>query len=69
MKSLLIGKDSDTGKDRGQEGKGVTEDMMIGWHHWLMDTSFSKLQEMAKDREACHTVVHGFTKSHTQLNN
>ena len=32
VKSRLIGKDSDAGKDRGQE-KRVTEDEMIGWHH------------------------------------
>ena len=32
-KSWLIGKD-DAGKDWGQE-KGVTEDWMGGWHHWL----------------------------------
>ena len=43
--------------------------MMVGWQHWLMDTSFSKLQEMAKDREAWHAVVHGFTNSQAQLNN
>ena len=33
-KSQLIGKDSDAGTDWGQEEKGVTEDEMIGWHHW-----------------------------------
>ena len=32
-KSQLIGKDPDTGKDRGQEEKGTTEDEMVGWHH------------------------------------
>ena len=31
----LIGKDPDAGKDWGKEGKGMTEDEMIGWHHWL----------------------------------
>ena len=31
-KSWLIGKDSDAGRDRGQE-KGMTEDEMAGWHH------------------------------------
>ena len=35
VKSWLIGKDSDAGKDWGQEEKGVTEDEMVGWHHWL----------------------------------
>ena len=34
-KSWLIGKDSDAGRDWGQEEKGVTEDEMAGWHHWL----------------------------------
>ena len=34
-KSQLIGKDPDTGKDWGQEEKGLTENEMIGWHHWL----------------------------------
>ena len=33
-KSWLIGKDSDAGRDWGQEEKG-TEDEMAGWHHWL----------------------------------
>ena len=28
------GKDSDGGKDWGQEKKGTTEDEMVGWHHW-----------------------------------
>ena len=34
-KSQLIGKDPDAEKDRGQEEKGVTEDKMVGQHHWL----------------------------------
>ena len=34
-KNWLIGKDPDAGKDRGQEEKGMTEDEMAGWHHWL----------------------------------
>ena len=33
-KSWLIGKDSDAGRDWGQEKKGTTEDEMAGWHHW-----------------------------------
>ena len=35
VKSRLVGKDPDSGKDWGQEEKGVTEDEMVGWHHWL----------------------------------
>ena len=34
-KSWLMGKDSDAGRDWGQEEKGTTEDEMAGWHHWL----------------------------------
>ena len=34
-KSWLIGKDSDAGRDWGQEEKGMTEDEMAGWPHWL----------------------------------
>ena len=35
VKSWLIWKDPDAGKDWGQEEKGMTEDEMVGWHHWL----------------------------------
>jgi len=34
-KSWLTGKDSDAGRDWGQEEKGMPEDEMAGWHHWL----------------------------------
>ena len=34
VKTWLIGKDSDAGRDWGQEEKGMTEDEMAGWHHW-----------------------------------
>ena len=35
MKSWLIRKDPDAGRDWGQEEKGMTEDEMVGWHHRL----------------------------------
>ena len=35
VKNWLIGKDPDAGKDWRQEEKGMTEDEMAGWHHWL----------------------------------
>ena len=35
VKSCLIGKDTDAGRDWGQEEKGTTEDEMAGWHHRL----------------------------------
>ena len=34
-KSWLIGKDSDAGRDWGEEEKGTTQDEMAGWHHRL----------------------------------
>ena len=33
LTELDIGKDSDAGRDWGQEEKGMTEDEMAGWHH------------------------------------
>ena len=39
-KNWLIGKDSDTGRDWGQEKKGMTEDEIVGWHHWLDGRKF-----------------------------
>ena len=35
VRSWLTGKDSDAGRDWGQEEKGTTEDEIAGWHHWL----------------------------------
>ena len=40
-KSQVIGKDLDTGRDWGQE-KGMTEDEMVGWHHWLHGHEFEQ---------------------------
>ena len=41
-KSWLIGKDSDAGRDWGQEEKGMTEDEMVGWHHRLSGHEFEQ---------------------------
>jgi len=40
VKSWIIGKDPDAGKDWGQEEKGTTEDEMVGWHHRLNGHGF-----------------------------
>ena len=45
VKSKLTGKDPDARKDRRQEEKGMTEDEMVGWHHWLNGHEFEKAQE------------------------
>ena len=42
MKSWLVGKDLDAGRHWGQEEKGMTEDEMAGWHHWLYGHEFEK---------------------------
>ena len=39
-KSWLIWKDTDVGKDWGQEEKGMTEDETVGWHHRLNGLEF-----------------------------
>ena len=39
-KNWYIWKDPDTGKDWGQEEKEMTEDEMVGWHHWLNGHEF-----------------------------
>ena len=40
-KSWFIRKDSDAGRDWGQEEKGTTEDEMAGWHHQLCGHEFA----------------------------
>ena len=41
-KNWLTEKDLDSGKDWGQEEKGMTEDEMVGWHHWLTRHEFEQ---------------------------
>ena len=42
VKSQLIGKDPDAGKDWRQEEKGMTEDDIVGWYHWLNGHEFEQ---------------------------
>ena len=67
VKSWLIGKDSDAGRDRGQEEKGTTEDEMAGWHHWLEGRESDELWELVMDREAWRAAIHVVAKSRTRL--
>ena len=54
-------------KDWRKEEKAMTEDEMVGWHHWLSGMSLSKLQEMVKDRETWGVAVHGVPKCWARL--
>ena len=67
MKSWLIRKDPNAGKDWGQEEKGMTEDEMVWWHHRLNGHELSQLREIMKDREAWGAIIHGVAKSWTWL--
>ena len=42
VKNWLIGKDPDSGKDWGQEERGVTKDEMVGWYHRLNGHDFEQ---------------------------
>ena len=46
-KNQLIGKDPDAGKDWRQEEKRMTEDEMVGWHHWLDGHKFEQTPGIA----------------------
>ena len=66
VKSWLIGKDPDGGKDWRREEKGMTEDEMVGWHHWLDGHEFEQSLEVG-DKEDWHAAVHGVAKCWTRL--
>ena len=67
VKSWLIWKDPDAGKDWRWEEKGMTEDKTVGWHHQLNGYEFEEAQALVMDREPWRATVHGVTKSQTQL--
>ena len=68
VKSWLIWKNPDSGKDWGQEEKGTTEDEMAGWHHRLNGHGFGWTPVFGDGQGGMHAEVHGVTKSQTWLN-
>ena len=52
VKSWLIRKDPDAGKDWRQEEKGTTENEMIGWHHWLNGHEFEQTRGDGEGHES-----------------
>ena len=61
VKSWLIRKDPEAGKDWGQEEKGTTEDEMVGWHHQLNGNGFGWTLGVGDGQggsECCGSRVH-----------
>ena len=65
VKTWLIGKDPDTGKDWGQEGKGVTEDGIVGWHQQL--SGYEVEQTLARQWRTGKPGVLQFMGSQTDM--
>ena len=57
------------GKIEGRRRRGQQRMRWLDSITDLMAVNLSKLRKMVKDREACHTAVHGVTESLTGLNN
>ena len=68
-KNWLIGKDPDAETDWRWEEKGMTEDEMVGWHHWLDGRKFEQALGVGDGQGSLASAVHGVTKSWTWLSN
>ena len=66
-KSQISRKDPDVGKDWRQEETGMTEDMVVGWHHWLNGYEFEQTLGDGEGQRSLMAAVHGVANSWTQL--
>ena len=65
---IWLWKDPDAEKDWRWEEKGMTEDVMVGWHHWLAGNEFEPAPGFVMNREAwLLQSMDGVSKSRTQL--
>ena len=63
VKTLMLGK-IEGRRRRGRQRMRMLDSIMD-----IMDMGLARLWELVMDRAACRTVVHGVTKSQTQLSN
>ena len=68
-KSWLTGKDTDAGKDWGQEKKGKTKGEMVGWHHWLNGRVWANSRRQWRIEKPGMLQLMGVSKSWTRLSN
>ena len=65
-KNWLV-EDPYVGKDWEWEEKGMAEDEMVGWHHWLDGHEFEQAPGIDDGQRAWHASVHEVSKSWTWL--
>ena len=66
VKNWLLGKDPEAGKDWRREEKGLTEDEMVGWRHWLYGHEFEQALGVG-DEQGGHGVAKSQIWQRTEL--
>ena len=67
VKNWLLGKDPATGKDWSPMEKGMTEDWIVEWHHWVDWQKFEQAPEVGERRGSQGPITQGMVKSQMQL--